>query len=92
MNRRLDEIRIHLGLNKKDFSKELGITPNAYTNYTKGKRKVPIEVIEVLGNKFNICTDWFILGKKEMVGNTSPCEVQLAELRTKLETIKSCLQ
>jgi len=66
LGKKLEEVRVALNLNKKEFAQELNITQNSYTNYINGSRKVPIDVAHELNNKFNISMDWFISNEGNM--------------------------
>lgn len=92
MNKRLDEIRRHLGIHKKDFAKELGITQNSYTNYIKGIRPIPIQVVKILGSKYQVSADWLVFGRYNMRYESNTIGNEAEEMRDKLERIKSILQ
>lgn len=67
MIERLEEIRINLNLSKKDFSKMLGFTQQAYNNYSKGKRDLQINHLYKLHELYNISIDWLLTGKGSMI-------------------------
>jgi len=66
IGKRLEEVRIFLDLNKKDFAKELGITQNSYTNYINESRKVPVDLAVTLYEKSNVSMNWFLTGQGNM--------------------------
>lgn len=66
VGKRLDELRSHLNLKKKEFIEELGIHANSYTNYIKERRDLPLELILKLQDKYNISLDWLLKGEGNM--------------------------
>lgn len=66
---RLELLRIHFKLTKKEFAEQLNITQNSYTNYIQARRLVSHDVQMILVNKYNISLDWFITGRGEMIFN-----------------------
>ena len=69
-NQTLEQLRNYLGLTKKDFSKALGITQNAYTNYIQGKRDIPTSLAYKIKQLYDINLDWLLTGKGEMIKST----------------------
>lgn len=61
---RVEETREKLGLSKKDFAEKLEITEQAYSNYSKGKRTIPTDVLLRLKQLFNISIDWLLTGEE----------------------------
>ncbi len=68
INLRLESVRKHLNLTKKDFASKLGITAQAYNNYSKGTRDIPIEIAIKINQLFNISMDWLLVGSGGMFG------------------------
>lgn len=66
INKRLDEVRELVGLTKKKYASELGITAQAYNNYYKGDRDIPTELALRVNQLFNISLDWLLTGKGKM--------------------------
>jgi len=64
---RLEKVRIYGDLSGKSFAEKLEITPQAYVNYSKDKRDLPIQIALKVNQMFNISTDWLITGKGEML-------------------------
>lgn len=62
MNERLEEIRVMMKLNKKEFADKLNITQQAYTNYIQGKRDIPTNVLILIKQLFNVSIDWLLIG------------------------------
>lgn len=69
MHTRVEEVRLNLGLSKKDFSEKLAITEQAYSNYSKGKRIIPTDVILKIKQLFNVSADWLLTGEEEINPN-----------------------
>jgi transcriptional regulator with XRE-family HTH domain len=69
MHSRIEEIRHNTGLTKKDFATKLDITEQAYSNYSKGKRIIPTDVLLKTKQLFNISIDWIITGEEEIKSN-----------------------
>lgn len=65
-NQMIEVLRDELGLSKKDFSSELSITQNAYTNYSKGKRAIPTDLLLKIQDMYSININWLLTGKGEM--------------------------
>lgn len=77
VGKKLEDIREHLGLSKKEFAEKLEITQNSYTNYIQEERQVPTDVAQKLYEKFGISMNWFIAGEGHMLltgasANNSP--------------------
>lgn len=67
LGKKLENIREHLGLSKKEFAEKLEITQNSYTNYIQKGRQVPTDVAQKLYEKFGISMNWFISGEGDML-------------------------
>lgn len=63
---KLERIREHFSLSKKEFAEKLQITQNSYTNYIQEERQVPTDVAQKLYEKFGISMNWFISGEGDM--------------------------
>ena len=61
-----ETVREYLKLSKKDFSHNIGISPNAYTNYIAGKRIIPTDVAIKIKQLYDISIDWLLTGKGNM--------------------------
>ena len=61
-----ETVREYLKLSKKDFSHNIGISPNAYTNYITGKRIIPTDVAIKIKQLYDISIDWLLTGKGNM--------------------------
>jgi len=72
VNERLEQIRKHFELTKKEFAEKLGITQQAYINYAKGKRDIPSNILLKVNRMFNISTDWLLTGRGEMFLKDEP--------------------
>ena len=66
MDKRIRELRKHLGLTQKEFADRLGIKPTAIANY-EGGRNVPIDaVISLICREFGVNESWLRNGEGEM--------------------------
>ena len=63
--KRLEEIRIELGLSKQDFAPLLGVTPNYYTHISNdnGKGHLRLEHLESLLEKQGVNPAWVLAGR-----------------------------
>lgn len=66
---RLEAVRINLKMSKKEFSDNLNITTASYFNYVGKKRQIPTDLVIVLNQKYQISTDWLLLGNGDMYIN-----------------------
>ena len=66
MDKRIRELRKHLGLTQKEFADRLGIKPSAIANY-EGGRNVPIDaVISLICREFSVSEKWLRTGEGKM--------------------------
>ena len=64
---RLKELRIENNKLQKEVAKYLNISRQYYSEYERGKRKMPIEVIIKLSKYYNVTTDYILgLNKKKV--------------------------
>ena len=64
---RLIEIMKSQGLNSKQLSLELGVSPGTISNILSGRNKPSLELLQNVAAKFPfIQSDWLFLGKGEM--------------------------
>lgn len=55
------------------FAKKIGIPQVSLNNYTRGRRKLRLEVIEAVIQAFpNISAEWLLRGEGNMIRETSP--------------------
>lgn len=66
MNKRINEVRLSLGLTLKKFGERLGISEGAVSNIEKGNRNVTEQVIKSVCREFNVNEDWLRTGEGEM--------------------------
>ena len=65
MDKRIRELRKHLGLTQKEFADRLGIKPSAIANYEGGN--VPIDaVISLICREFSVSEKWLRTGEGKM--------------------------
>nr|WP_242532146.1 helix-turn-helix transcriptional regulator [Salipiger thiooxidans] len=61
---RLTRVRELSGLNKKDFSDKLGMSPQAWGEYENGKRDLPLSVAKKLRKAYSIPLEFIYFGNK----------------------------
>ncbi|MCT7524500.1 helix-turn-helix domain-containing protein [Aliarcobacter cryaerophilus] len=66
MHRRFTEVREKLDFKKSEFAEELGIKSFNIRDIESGKQKIPIELAEMMEEKFSISGWWLLTGKGEM--------------------------
>lgn len=69
MNKRLKELRTHLGLSQKNFAERLGITDSGLSNLESGKRNLTEQMIISICREFNVNRAWLVEGVGEMFTN-----------------------
>ena len=53
-------MRKSLGLTQAELAKKIGTTPEAITNYERGKREAPFKNLIGLSQALNVTTDWLL--------------------------------
>lgn len=53
-------MRKSLGLTQAELAKKIGTTPDAITNYERGKREAPFKNLIGLSQALNVTTDWLL--------------------------------
>lgn len=56
----IEQIRRQKKLNKKEFAKKLGMSPQRYNNYIKQKRKLPASLLVSIHDVYGINIDSLI--------------------------------
>lgn len=64
---RLKEIRAEFGFTQGEFAERLGINQNTLSQYENGKRKVPDQIKQILGEEFGVNIAWFVAGMGDML-------------------------
>ena len=58
--------RKKLGYNQVDFSKKLGVSSSAITNYERGVNDIPVALVIKLGVMFEVSPSWLLFGDGSM--------------------------
>lgn len=66
LNRRLKELRTHLGLSQKNFADRLGITDSGLSNLESGKRNLTEQMTISICREFNVNRAWLAEGVGDM--------------------------
>lgn len=61
---RVEIIRKDLSKSKKEFCDSAGISSNYYSQILSGGKKLPLEYVMAIGEKFDVNLNWLLLGKK----------------------------
>lgn len=69
MNKRLKELRTHLGLSQKNFAERVGITDSGLSNLESGKRNLTEQMIISICREFNVNRAWLVEGVGDMLAN-----------------------
>lgn len=71
------------------FAKKIGIPQVSLNNYTRGRRKLRLEVIEAVIQAFpNISAEWLLRGEGSMIRETSPVLLDEGLLESQHEKIR----
>mgnify|MGYP003375355053 CR=1 FL=1 len=62
VGRRLAELRTALGMKPAEVCRRTGINPSLWSQFEKGKRRIPIDDAITLRNLFGAPLDWTYLG------------------------------
>lgn len=76
--KRLKELRNKIGLYQKDIASELGVTPEAISNWERGKTEPTYEQLILIADIFNVSLD-YLLGRTDK--NQIELEQKLEEAR-----------
>ena len=66
MKDRLKQLRKELGLTQQEFSDQIGIKRNTFSQYENGRNEPIDAVIKLICGKFNVNEDWLRTGDGEM--------------------------
>lgn len=66
MKDRLKQLRKELGLTQQEFSDQIGIKRNTFSQYENGRNEPIDAVIKLICGKFNVNEDWLRTGEGEM--------------------------
>lgn len=62
IQKRLKQLRTHLGLTQRQISAELGVKPSYYSDLENGHRTITGKFIKKLQNKYFVSADWLYTG------------------------------
>jgi len=91
---RLKEIRNHLKLSIREFSKEIYFSHSLYGQVEFGTREPTDRIIQLISSRFNVSKEWILTGKGQMFTSSSPdarLEKILEIYNTINGTLKDCL-
>lgn len=60
VNDRLKELRTSLGLNRREFARELNVNYSTYTGYEQGAREPGSDFLSLVARKYSVTADWLI--------------------------------
>jgi len=91
---RLKEIRKHLKLSIREFSKEIYFSHSLYGQVEFGTREPTDRIIQLISSRFNVSKEWILTGKGEMF-TSAPPDIRLEKIleiyNTIDGTLKDCL-
>ena len=64
MGARLAIARTEVGLTQTAMADEIGVSHRAYHSYEKGQRRLPVEALIAMANRFDVDAAWILLGTK----------------------------
>ncbi|MFW5782156.1 MAG: helix-turn-helix domain-containing protein [Candidatus Muiribacteriaceae bacterium] len=92
INKRIRELRKELGYTIKEFSNITGIPVKTISNYERGERKVSINYLIILNEKFNASSDWIISGHGDMFLSGKPDILDTGSTEEKMSFINNRLR
>ena len=69
---RLKEIRKHLKLSIREFSKEIYVSHSLYGQVEYGNREPTDRIIQLITSRFNVSKKWVMTGEGEMFSSPPP--------------------
>ena len=94
VNDRLKELRKHLKMSIREFSKEIFFSHSLYGQVEYGKREASDRIIQLISSRFNVSKKWILTGEGNMFDSPPP-DLRLEkilEIYNTLEgTLKDCL-
>ena len=91
---RLKEIRKHLKLSIRDFSKEIYFSHSLYGQVEFGTREPSDRIIQLISSRFNVSREWILTGQGQMFAPSSS-DARLDKIleiyNTINGTLKDCL-
>jgi transcriptional regulator with XRE-family HTH domain len=62
IGRRLIAVREHFGFSQVNFAGKLNIAKNTLNGYESGKRRLPIENVGKIRDRWGVSADWLLFG------------------------------
>ena len=91
---RLKEIRKHMKLSIREFSKEIYFSHGVYGQVELGTRDPNDRIIQLISSRFNVNKKWIMTGKGDMFSSPPP-DIRLEKILEIYnmvdETLKECL-
>jgi transcriptional regulator with XRE-family HTH domain len=91
---RLKEVRKHLNLSIREFSKEIYFSHSVYGQVEHGNREPNDRIIQLISSRFHVNKDWIMTGEGEMFDSPPP-DIRLEKILEIYamidETLKECL-
>jgi transcriptional regulator with XRE-family HTH domain len=91
---RLKEIRKHMKLSIREFSKEIYFSHSVYGQVEFGTREPNDRIIQLISSRFNVNKKWILTGKGDMFSSPPP-DIRLEKILEIYnmvdETLKECL-
>ena len=79
MHTRLKEIRKHLKLSIREFSKEIYVSHSLYGQVEYGNREPTDRLIQLITTRFNVSKKWIMTGEGDM-WTSSPPDMRLEKI------------
>ena len=94
VNDRLKELRKHLKMSIREFSKEIFFSHSLYGQVEYGNREASDRIIQLISSRFNVSKKWILTGEGNMFDSPPPdlrLEKILEIYNTIEGTLKDCL-
>ena len=88
---RLKEIRKHLKLSIREFSREIYVSHSLYGQVEFGNREPTDRLIQLISSRFNVSKKWIVKGEGEMF-SSSPLDIRLEKILEIYNTIDGMLK
>ena len=88
---RLKEIRKHLKLSIREFSKEIYVSHSLYGQVEYGNREPTERLIQLISSRFNVSKKWITTGEGEMFSSPPP-DIRLEKILEIYNTIDGMLK
>ena len=82
---RLKELRMRKGYSQQDLASKIGLSKSSISMYEVGAREPSLEVLELVGDFFNVTTD-YLLGKED--GSVYYLDPEAAEIANEIYNSK----